>query len=120
MVKLSLLIGMLIPTLLVTGAATLLEGLLGADLTPGPVAMLATATAAIVVWRTRKPLVGLAVAAWLALGPFAMPWTVDNLSQPRHVGVFTLTIVQLAANAAALIVGVTAQIIYKRHTPHQA
>jgi hypothetical protein len=80
--------------------------------------MLATAIAAVAVWRTRKPLVGLAVAAWLALGPFAMPWTVDNLSQPQHAGVFTLTIVQLVANAAALIVGVTAQIIYKRHIKH--
>jgi hypothetical protein len=108
-------LSLLIASLLVTGAATLLEGLLGADLTPGPVAMLATAIAAAVVWRTRKPLVGLIVAAWLALGPFAMPWTSDNLSQPEHVAVFTLTIVQLVANATALIVGISAQVEYKRH-----
>ncbi len=46
-----------------TGASTLLEGLLGAGMTPGPVAMAATAIAAVIVWRTRKPIAGLVVAA---------------------------------------------------------
>jgi hypothetical protein len=109
-------LGILIASLLITGAATLLEGLLGADLTPGPVAMLATAIAAVVVWRTRTPLVGLIIAAWLALGPLAMPWTSDNLGRPQHAGVFIPTIVQLVANATALIVGVRAQIEHMRRT----
>lgn len=34
--------------------------------------MAATAIAAVIVWRTRKPIAGLVAAAWLALGPFAM------------------------------------------------
>jgi hypothetical protein len=110
----------LIVALLVTGATTLIGGLLGANLTPGPVAMVATAVAAGVVWWTGKPLVGLIVAAWLALGPFAMPWTGDNLSDTGHTGIFVLTIVQLAANATALGVGILAQVEYSRNrTPAQ-
>jgi hypothetical protein len=105
---------LLMVSLVVTGATTLLEGLLGAALTPGPVAMLATAIAAGVVWRTRKPLVGLIIAAWLALGPIAMPWTGDQLSHPGHPAVFVLTVVQLIADASAVIVGALAQVEYSR------
>jgi hypothetical protein len=105
----------LIVALLVTGASTLLEGLLGANMTPGPVAMVATAVAAGVVWWTGKPLAGLIVAAWLALGPFAMPWTADNLSNTGHTGIFVATIVQLVANATALVVGILAQLERSRN-----
>jgi hypothetical protein len=104
---------LLVISLIVTGATTLLEGLLGAALTPGPVAMLATAIAAGVVWKTHKPLVGLIIAGWLALGPIAMPWTGDQLSHPGHPAVFALTIVQLIANASAVIVGILAQVEYR-------
>jgi hypothetical protein len=97
-------------SLLVLGASTLLQGLLGADLTPGPVAMVVTVIGAVVVWRTRKPLVGLLIAAWLALGPFAMPWTADNLRHPGHTGIFVATIIQLTANALALASGIAAQL----------
>jgi hypothetical protein len=107
-------LSLLIASLLVTGATTLLEGLPGAALTPGPVALLATVIAAAVVWRTRRPTVGLIVAAWLALGPFAMPWTADNLHHPRHAGVFALTVVQLTANAVALITAISAQLRQRR------
>jgi 4-amino-4-deoxy-L-arabinose transferase-like glycosyltransferase len=105
----------LIVALLVTGAATLIEGLLGAVMTPGPVAMVATAIAAVVVWRTGKPLVGLLVAAWLALGPFAMPWSVDNLNHDYGNGVFVFTVVQLIANATAVAVGILAQIEHSKN-----
>jgi hypothetical protein len=43
-----------------------------------------------------------------------MPWTSDNLHQPRHTAVFALTIVQLMANATALITGILAQLERQR------
>jgi 4-amino-4-deoxy-L-arabinose transferase-like glycosyltransferase len=105
----------LIVALLVTGASTLIEGLLGAVMTPGPVAMVATAIAAVVVWRTGKPLVGLLVAAWLALGPFAMPWSADNLNHDYGNGVFALTVVQLVANVTAVVIGILAQVEHSKN-----
>lgn len=77
--------------------------------------MAATAIAAVIVWRTRKPIAGLVVAAWLALGPFAMPWTADQLSHPKHSGVFAATVVQLVANATALIIAIVLQIDRSRN-----
>jgi hypothetical protein len=100
------LLALLILALLVTGASTLLEGLLGADMTPGPVAMAATSIASLIIWLTRKPTAGLIVSAWLALGPLAMPWTRDQLAHPQHPGVFAATVVQLVANATALILAI--------------
>jgi hypothetical protein len=110
------LLRLLIVALLATGASTLLEGLLGADLTPGPVAMAATATASAIVWRTRKPMAGLVVSAWLALGPLAMPWTADQLSHPKHQAMFAATVVQLEANATALIVAIVLRATQNRNS----
>ena len=103
----------LVVSLVAMAAAALVQGLAGALLTPGAFVMVATLAAAAVVAWTRKPLPGLVVAAWLALGPIFMPYAADNLRDAR-TGVAAGMAVQLAANGVALLSGVAAYRHYRR------
>jgi hypothetical protein len=98
---------LLVVSLVAMAAAALVQGLAGALLTPVPFVMVATLAAAAIVARTRRPLPGLIVAAWLSLGPIFMPYAADNLRDGR-TGVVAGMAAQLAANGVALLSGITA------------
>jgi hypothetical protein len=78
-----------------------------------PFVMVATLAAAAIVARTRRPLPGLMVAAWLSLGPIFMPYAADNLRDGR-TGVVARMAAQLAANGIALLSSITAYRDYRR------
>jgi hypothetical protein len=102
----------LVLSLVAMAAAALAQGLAGALLTPVPFVMVATLAAALVA-RTRKPLPGLIVAAWLSLGPIFMPYAADNLRDGR-TGIVAGMAAQLAANGVALLAGIAAYRDYRR------
>lgn len=103
----------LVLSLVAVAAASLVQGLSGALLTPVPFVMVVSLVAAAIVARTGRPLPGLIVAAWLSLGPIFMPYAADNLSDGR-TGVVAGMAAQLAANGVALLSGVAAYRAYRR------
>jgi hypothetical protein len=107
-------------TILVSGlvamaAASLAQGLSGADLVPVVFNIAVSLVAAVVVLWTRRPTVGLIAAIWLSLGWALMPeYTLDNLRDPGNAGVFAGSVAQLVANAVALVGGAAAQLEHSR------
>jgi hypothetical protein len=102
-------------SLLGIGAASIVSALGGADFIVVPFNLTVTlAAAAAVIW-TRKPTIGLIVAAWLSLGWIFMPaYTIDHLRDPASAGIFIGALMQFLANAAALASGAAAQRDYRR------
>lgn len=99
--------------LLAIAGSSVAEGAYGADVMPIVVqTIVALAAAAIVIWR-RRPTVGLVVAAWLALGPIAMPFVKDNLNSGKP-GLVVSTVVCLVAIVSALAGGALALVAYRR------
>jgi hypothetical protein len=105
----------LVISLLGIGAASIIKAFAGADLIGVPFNLTVTlAASAAVIW-TRKPTIGLIVAAWLSLGWGFMPSsTIDHLRDPASVGIFVGALAQLVANAAALVSGAVAEREYRR------
>jgi len=104
---------LLVLSLVAMAAAALVQALAGAPPTPVPFVMVATLATAAIVVRTRRPLPGLIVAAWLSLGPIFMPYAADNLRDGR-TGVVAGTAAQLAANGVALLSGIAAHREHRR------
>jgi hypothetical protein len=105
----------LVISLLGIGAASIVKAVAGADFIGVPVILTVTlAASAAVIW-TRKPTIGLIVAAWLSLAWVFMPsTTIDHLRDPAGVGIFVGALAQLLANAAALVSGALAEREYRR------
>jgi hypothetical protein len=106
---------LLVISLLGIGAASIVKALAGADLFTVPFNLTVTlAASAAVIW-TRKPTIGLIVAAWLSLGWVFMPaYSLDRLRDPASTGIFIGALLQLVANAAALASGAAAEHEYRR------
>jgi hypothetical protein len=105
----------LVISLLGIGAATVVKALAGADFFTVLFNLTVTlAASAAVIW-TRKPTIGLIVAAWLSLGWVVMPaYTLDRLLHPASTGIFIGAFMQLVANVAALASGAAAEHEYRR------
>jgi hypothetical protein len=105
----------LLISLLGIGAASVVSALGGADFVVLPFNLTVTlAASAAVIW-TRKPTIGLIVAAWLSLGWVFMPsYTIDHLRDPASTGIFIGALLQLVANAAALASGLAAEHEHRR------
>jgi hypothetical protein len=105
----------LVISLLGIGTASIVKAFAGADFIGVPFNLTVTlAASAAVIW-TRKPTIGLIVAAWLSLGWVFMPsHTIDHLRDPVNVGIFVGALAQLVANAAALVSGAVAEREYRR------
>ena len=105
--------------LVAIAGSSLAEGLYGAELVPSLSQMIVgLAAAAIVLWR-RTPTIGVIVAGWLALGPFAMPYVSDNLNS-GNAGLVASTVAYLVAIAVALASGALVLVGNRRSAPGQA
>jgi hypothetical protein len=105
---------LLVASLVAVAAASLAQGACGGELIAVPFTTVIPLAAAAAVIRTGKPLAGLLVAGWLALGPIFMPYVADDLSDPGNVGLFTSTVAYLVAIGLALLSGAAAQRDYRR------
>jgi hypothetical protein len=104
----------LVVSLGAVAATSVIQGASGGEAVAVPFTTLVPLVAAIAVVRTGKPLTGLIVAGWLALGPIFMPYAREHLSDPSNTGLFVGTIAQLAAIALAVLSGIGAQRAYGR------
>jgi hypothetical protein len=106
---------MLVISLLAIDAASIVKAFAGVDFIGVPFTLTVTLAASTAVIWTRKPTIGLIVAAWLSLAWVFMPTTtIDHLRDPASVGIFVGALAQLLANAAALVSGAVAEREYRR------
>jgi hypothetical protein len=105
--------------LVAIAGSSLAEGMYGAEFVPIVFQIIVgLAAAAIVLWR-RTPTIGVIVAGWLALGPFAMPYVSDNLNS-GNAGLVASTVAYLIAIAVALASGALVLVGNRRSAPGQA
>lgn len=117
--KTKLLTAVHVAALVAIAGSSLAEGLYGAELVASVFqVVVGLAAAAIVVWR-RTPTVGVIVAGWLALGPFAMPYVSDNLNS-GDPGLVASTVAYLVAIAVALASGALVLVGNRRSAPGRA